>query len=96
VTIHRCRGQGYDVFRAAFVDPKRQISVFFHRGDSPGVALNTRSLRNRSHRPSRLDRDDSIASDISAIDTGPRSFGKHRAGPDQALPPVSAVRSLTS
>jgi hypothetical protein len=36
INIHRCRGHGYDVWRAAFVVPRRAVSVFFHRGDSPG------------------------------------------------------------
>jgi hypothetical protein len=36
VNIHRCRGRGYDAFRAVFVIPRRTMSVFFHRGDSPG------------------------------------------------------------
>ena len=36
VTIHRCRGRGYNVFRTVFKDPGLKIAVFFHRGDSPG------------------------------------------------------------
>lgn len=36
VNIHRCRGRGYDTFRAAFMIPRKTVSVFFHRGDSPG------------------------------------------------------------
>jgi hypothetical protein len=35
ITIHRCRGRGYDVFRTVF-SSAHPISVFFHRGDSPG------------------------------------------------------------
>jgi hypothetical protein len=29
-------GRGYDVFRYAFLTLRKPISVFFHRGDSPG------------------------------------------------------------
>ena len=35
-TIHSCRGRGYDTLRAVFSAEKPKISVFFHRGDSPG------------------------------------------------------------
>ena len=36
VTVRLCRGRGYDVFRYAFLTPRKPISVFFHRGDSQG------------------------------------------------------------
>jgi hypothetical protein len=36
VTIHRCRGRGYDVFRQVFAIPGRKVAAFFHRGDSHG------------------------------------------------------------
>ena len=36
VTVHRCRGRGYDTFRTAFAIPGKTLSVFFHRGDSQG------------------------------------------------------------
>jgi hypothetical protein len=34
--VHLCRGKGYDTFRLAFKDCGKGMSVFFHRGDSPG------------------------------------------------------------
>jgi hypothetical protein len=33
---HFCKGRGYDVFRSVFRVPNKKISIFFHRGDSPG------------------------------------------------------------
>lgn len=35
-TIHAGTGRGYDALRAVFGASGRKISVFFHRGDSPG------------------------------------------------------------
>ncbi len=36
VTLCHCTGRGYDMFKSAFVIPKKSISVFLHRGDSQG------------------------------------------------------------
>ena len=35
-TVHTCTGRGYDVLRSAFGASAPNLSVFFHRGDSPG------------------------------------------------------------
>jgi hypothetical protein len=36
INIYRCSGRGYDVFRTAFLQTERKISVFYYRGDSAG------------------------------------------------------------
>lgn len=36
IKIHSCKGKGYDTFRVAFRNTGKQLSIFFHRGDSPG------------------------------------------------------------
>ena len=35
-TINKCRGRGYNLFRAAFQFPRNHLSIFFYRGDSSG------------------------------------------------------------
>jgi hypothetical protein len=51
-TIHTCTGRGYDTLRSVFGATGRKLSVFFHRGDSPGEGgsnfrwLGRRRLRN--------------------------------------------------
>ena len=35
ITVHQCRGRGYNAFRALLKSRKIQLSVFFYRGDSP-------------------------------------------------------------
>ncbi|MDB4368526.1 hypothetical protein N9Z58_00150 [bacterium] len=36
IKVHSCQGRGYDTFRVAFRNIGKQLSIFFHRGDSPG------------------------------------------------------------
>ncbi len=36
LTLHFCRGRGYDAFRSLFRIPDKNISIFFYRGDSGG------------------------------------------------------------
>lgn len=36
IKVHSCKGRGYDTFRIAFRNTGKQLSIFFHRGDSPG------------------------------------------------------------
>lgn len=34
--VHKCCGRGYDAFRGLIKQQRKQLSVFFYRGDSPG------------------------------------------------------------
>ncbi|MDA7861489.1 hypothetical protein N9B22_00310 [bacterium] len=36
IKIHSCQGKGYNTFRVAFRNTGKQLSIFFHRGDSIG------------------------------------------------------------
>lgn len=36
IKVHSCQGKGYDTFRVAFRNTTKQLSIFFHRGDSIG------------------------------------------------------------
>ena len=36
ITVHQCRGRGYDAFRTFLKSRGSSLSVFFYRGDSPG------------------------------------------------------------
>lgn len=51
-TVHVCTGRGYDTLRSVFSSTSRKLSVFFHRGDSPGESgsnfywLGRKRLRN--------------------------------------------------
>lgn len=45
LTIHRCRGRGYDTFRVAFKDLDRRIAVFFYRGDTGAIGEGSSGFR---------------------------------------------------
>ncbi|MDB2318009.1 hypothetical protein N9V88_00315 [bacterium] len=36
IKIHSCKGLGYNAFRVAFRNTGKSLSIFLHRGDSPG------------------------------------------------------------
>ena len=36
ITVHQCRGRGYDAFRTFLKSRGSSLSIFFYRGDSPG------------------------------------------------------------
>jgi hypothetical protein len=102
ITVRWCAGRGYDLFRMAFLVPAKPLSIFFHRGDSPGDGgsnfywLGRKRLRNvlQTLEPRGL-----IVSDGSIAVRGFSKFHREEgvgpAAATRAEPFVAAGRLLT-